>query len=377
MTKLSSSIKRHFFAASTALLMGSALSGTAIAALTNPADLEIEDKLSGLTGGDATIDTPIPFGKRAPTDAELAQAMRAAIADPAGFGANPAQPANLIAQRATIFRRGTAPVLAEQAIIEIYNGGADGAVNTSKAFKKARKLAASTINAVMLEAQIGSKTDRAGAVSAIASQVVCGVNNNETILGSRYVKALKHSVSTMVKAVAGLQGNTAVKVNVPTGGKIGDRMDDDDGTTGDGKAQAYEAAGAVTGAVAQFQQVNSFAGNSLVNAVVSAAAKAAPKRSLEIAQAAATAAAFVYGSSANFLAGGGDKLILKAMQKGLGPDRWAQQKARVKQAVLFGIDQAGLALNGDTGALGAGAAGINNYAFNNCTGIPVTDISGF
>jgi len=376
LTRLSSGLTGKFLPALAVAVLSFQSVNSTIAAITDPGSIEIEAKLSINTAGAATLDPDLPNGTRLPTSDELAVALRDAIADPAGVSSSTGLKADVLTTSAVKFNPNAAPILAGAAVTEVYNGGVDGAVNNKTKFDKANKLGAKVVAAALLNANLTSKTDPASAAAAITSEIVCALNDNQVILGtSFYKKALKKAVTSAVGAVKSNTGNILTKINVPTDGAIRVKMDDDDNVL-DTKAQAYEAAGAVTGAVTQLQKVGNFDNNALVAAVVTSAAKAAPARYLEIAQAAATAGAFVYGSAINFDNGGGDTLIANAIKKA-NPTAWQKRKTKVQQAVAFGMAEAALALSSIPGHLGAGAAGVANYAYNNCTGTPVTDIGGF
>ena len=81
---------------------------------------------------------------------------------------------------------------------------------------------------------------------------------------------------------------------------------------------------------------------------------------LEIAQAAAQAAATVSGTPQTYL---GDGIVSALM---LSKSAFTQNE--IRNAVTYGIQQA------SNGIVGAGAAGVRNYAFSSGTGTPVTSI---
>jgi len=364
---------------------------SAFAALTAPAQ-EIEAQLTSITAGAATLEVPVPAGKRAPTNQELAAATGLAIEDPAGVLGQPAQTPDAIAQAGVLYRPSAAPVIARVVTAEILDGGADGPITSVNKFTKQQTLAGKTLQTMMQAAGISSMVDPAAGAAAITANAICAVEDTGVLTVAQQKSAYKKLVTKAVRSVRSVV-SAASLVNVPdaddptmqslypklTGAANGGTRSSDnkDSIPNDGKAPSKAVAGVVTGAVTEIQDPGSFASNTYIKAVIQAAVLAAPESFAEIAQAAATAAAVVFGD-ADLFATQGAALIRQAVKVGLGTLATGGRASRTKEAVAFGIAEAKLVLAGSTTNYGAGAQGVANYSWNNrVNGSPVTDTTGF
>jgi hypothetical protein len=203
--------------------------------------------------------------------------------------------------------------------------------------------------------------DDTSAVAAISAATILGLLDANLPTDAKKLSAVKNAAGALVKAALLLHDDSSSLIQ-------------SDGAPGTSSLQpAKGSAGAVTGLVSQLE---GYGGTSvsalhpLAAAAITAAAKAAKKEGLEIAQAAAQAAQFVYqlfpGNSGEIDAAYKTAIVDAITAAGVvaaGPN--------LLNAVEFGVDEAVL------GHLGAGARGINNYTHHSGTGAPVTDISNF
>ena len=151
------------------------------------------------------------------------------------------------------------------------------------------------------------------------------------------------------------------------------------------KGSKNGAAGAVTGAIAVAAGVSNAdllpattAADALVRVIIQTAAKKAPERALEIAEASGYAFAGAYrGTTADgseitlnqFLTNNLDDIIA-AVASGLPTQKATNLAVKIRDRVQAGIALAygGISTNG--------AKGINNFVYNNGVLTPVSDIAG-
>jgi hypothetical protein len=339
----------------------------------------INQALSGtLTSGSASL-TPGP-GQRPPTNTELAQAVGLAISS------TTATLSDSIVGAATSYNSDIAPMIVGAAVTEELNLTGNDATD----FATANSTTAKIVTASYTYAKLSTRLDPTSAASAIMAEVMTGIHANQGTLGSNYTSAVQNAVLYSVLSVRSITGGAAAQVLVPKAGQagyshLGGLLDNKAGVgnrKNDGKAPSTAPAAIVTSAVSQVQGVGQYTSNALVYAVVQTAVLGARNLYLEIAQAATTAAAIVSGNAAAFDAQNGDSLIIAAVLQGLPAAQRAAKRIYVVEAVKWGIRQAKIALAygpATAGGIkydGAGAKGIAYYAYNNCTGTPVTDING-
>ncbi|HEX8371459.1 MAG TPA: hypothetical protein VF585_01660 [Chthoniobacterales bacterium] len=252
-----------------------------------------------------------------------------------------------------------APVFGEAGLNKVYGQNGFVGIPDNKKTAEAKKLVTSVFKLGL--GLIGSEQTRADEAAAIMSRAVNAVRDLPTVGTLDTLTPLSIVVTSALKAVS------SPKVN---------------------GADAVE--GIITGAVTQF------AGNSnedigsttpgdnsddVVKSILTTAAKAAPKRVAEIGR----AAGFAFAGTYLFTTTDGSEItvdefralnvekITAAILAGLsaGKAKSTLTQGQIRTAVDTGIVAA---FGGGTGVLGS--AGVNEFAYNNGQGEPVTDISG-
>lgn len=199
----------------------------------------------------------------------------------------------------------------------------------------------------------GNIDNSVAAAAAITAGVTCGILEAKS---SKEASALKATIAAAVKAAIGLEGN---------GAEGAGQFRQSDGTaSGFATVTQKGPAGVITGYISQEVDatVNQLPGGATgtIGTVLTAAVKKAKGYALEIAQAAAQA---IRSISPNFTSDLGGALATAISNGGS-----AFGSGQIQNAISFGITEAA------AGRVGAGAAGVLNYAHFNCTGSPVTSI---
>ncbi len=207
----------------------------------------------------------------------------------------------------------------------------------------------SSLNAPKIGGGAGDPVARAAAITAGLVDGLIESHNSKTDA------SLKAVVSAAVKASITLTGLDPNFQQVGTNGSASGAV-----STG--------PAGVITGYVSQYAKPTS---TDFVDAVLNAAAKSAKAYVLQIAQAAAEAAAYVYDTHNATPAGAGTYAGIVNALNGVNP---TLTSAQIRAAVDFGIAQAQSLAGGNLAAAGAGAAGVMNYTTHPVTGNFVTSI---
>ncbi len=220
---------------------------------------------------------------------------------------------------------------------------------------RAPKAAGKSVAAIFAYSRVDTAlvTDKPAAAAAITAGATVGIleaNLDGAKTGTdrkKEIAAVKGAVASAVKAALKLTGPNISQIDA----------------AGNATSQPSQgSAGVVTGYIAQVTQSGDTDIPLAVQAVLTAAGKAAKAYILEIAQAAATAGATV-SDAPSLYSGAGIVTALANIAKGL-------TNAQIQAAVDFGKSQAVAMIPG------AGAAGINNYGHSSGTGAPVTSIFG-
>jgi len=232
------------------------------------------------------------------------------------------------------------------------------------------------VNSAFSSSNIGSVLSSVSDDTAIAALLSSGIFNGlqKATVKSSQVGPIRNAAVTAAIKAAVLSIPDGTQIAVPKNGPV----DNASGSTaGDGLAASKAAAGVVTGLVSQYQ-LGTTKSNSVVSAIVKNAVKADKTDYLQIAQAAAEAAAYVFGLSntggANAFSVG---FITNAVKAAFGTVGATKAKY-ISDAVNFGKSLAiAYGLTSANITLGAGAAGIADYTYTGgSSGTPVTDITG-
>ena len=248
---------------------------------------------------------------------------------------------------AVIYAPRYAPDIAQTALADI-------AADTTLSPSKRDSEAASIVNSAMKAVLVGSKTRFPG-----------GVTNNSDGAAAVTSVAVAAVVNSSFHDLLGIVVTNAVKTAAKDGGK---------GTESG-------VAGAVTGAISQTAGVSN--GNisdgdtsdAVVISVITAAAKAAPGRVVDIATAVGYAFAGTYRattasgqeSPSDFLSTNLAGLV-SAIEAGLSNKNKAKYDSAIRNQVTAGIALA------YTGFVGPGQGGTNDFAYNNGNGNAVTNV---
>ncbi|MGC3988462.1 MAG: hypothetical protein QM796_02015 [Chthoniobacteraceae bacterium] len=340
----------------------------ALAAILTGGLLLTQSAMATLTADQSTIQNLLPTGvflEQAPyaTYDQLANATAAAVATSA-----------LTPDRA---------IAAAFALDSATTGGtdyrnADGAVVqsllTQVGGNKAQVIVA--VNAAFSASNIGSVLSSVSDDTAIAALLSSGIFNGlqKAVAKKALIGPIRNAAVTAAIKAAVISIPDGADIAVPKNGPVDNALGS---TAGDGLGASKAAAGVVTGLVSQYQ-LGTTKSNSVVAAIVKNAVKADKTDYLQIAQAAAQAAAYVFGLSntggANAFAAG---FIINAVKAAFGTVGATKAKY-ISDAVNFGKSLAiAYGLTSAQITLGAGAAGIADYTYTGgSSGTPVTDITG-
>jgi hypothetical protein len=335
--------------------------------------LPLQNVQAALTADQQIIENHLPagvvlespgIGETLATDQEIATATAAAVTDASLTALN-------AVAAAVSFRHSTTTLV----VLEVAKASPTQSTNIVRA----------AFQNLVLTTADGEIVDDVAAAAAIMANTATGIQTSAASATAKKT-ALTNAVKEAVTRALSVKGPTAKssQVYVPKNGVL-DNKTETGNTKNDGKAPSKGAAGVVTGAVAETQIVNNLttANKALVAAIVTAAVQKGSAYFLEISQAAATAAAYVYANHVAskvtaFDTGGGDTNIVNAAYAGLpAAKKTAANKTAITAAVKFGLGEAKLAMT-NVAHMGAGAKGVLNYADNsgNPTGTAVTDITG-
>lgn len=207
-------------------------------------------------------------------------------------------------------------------------------------------------------------TDRPGSAAAIIAGVTTGILESRIDLPklttTKQNSYLKAAVSAAVKSVVTLP------LNGPQIQQVTGTANGSDTTTTITSVTPNAAAGVVTGYVSQVVGLGETTISTDVKAVLTAAGAAAKGQVLELAQAAATAAAYVSGSKLSFTAADIVAAFVASKSKYTEP--------QILAAVNFGIQQSNLITSENASSYAAGAAGVRNFQHQRSLNDPVTSI---
>jgi hypothetical protein len=309
--------------------------------------LMLGSSAQALTRGEKEIQRKLPSGKtlNSATDEEFLTAMRAAIADPV----NPNTLTSQITKAAMKYVPNRAPDVISAGLNEVKTGGLSASLRNSEAMAIVSNVITKALKGV--DGQLdppSSAADRAAAITAAAVTVVKDLPSTDTLFTV--------TVKAAVKAGADFQ-----------------------------KGSKNGAAGAVTGAIAVAAGVSNdnlspgtTAGDALVSAIIKSAAKKAPDRVLEIAEASGYAFAGAYRGTTSdgleitlnqFLSNNLED-IFAAVASGLPAKKVTNLAVKIHDRI-----QAGIAL-AYGGIVTDGGKGINNFSYTNGVLNPVTDVAG-
>ncbi|MEA3188887.1 MAG: hypothetical protein QOD99_2717 [Chthoniobacter sp.] len=318
------------------------------------------------------VDTFMPAGKTVRTGSpqEVDDASKQAIA-------STSKPATVTTAKIVALGAKYAPTLSPD-LVEA--GIRDIGSSTSNLTPTARSVAAnaiikSTMTAVLKGSKLrfnGGAHNKADGAAAVTSRAVCAAlhdgntNNPSTfplLLGAVVTDAIKaaksqgaHLTASSAVGAVSVNGDAGVTTGAiaETAGVSNGNIND---TTGDADANS----------------------DTIVKSVIAAAAKAGVSRIRDVAQAVGYAFAGTYRVTTNdgveatktSFETTNEQALVDAIKAGLAPKTATKLTAIILSQVHTGIEIAYTDL-----ASGPGFKGINSFAYNNCNGSPVTDVSG-
>jgi hypothetical protein len=236
-----------------------------------------------------------------------------------------------------------------------------------------------TVAAAFLSSNIGSITSTAADDSSVASALSAGIFTGlqQATVRQRLIGRIRNAA--VVEAIKGAMVATTFsdgpQIAVPQSGPVDALY----GNPTDGLAASKPAAGVITGIVSQYQ-LGTTKSNGVVGAIIRIAVQTDKSDYLQIAQAAAQTAAYVFSLSnvggANAFGAG---FIMQAVKHAFNPLGIvsAKKAGYIRDAVNFGKSLAiAYQLTSSDVTLGAGAAGVADYTYSGGSGTPVTDITG-
>jgi hypothetical protein len=311
--------------------------------------LMLGSSAQALTRGEKEIQKKLPAGTTldGATDEQFLTAMRAAMANPTNSHTLTSE----IVKAAMKYVPNRAPDVVSAGLSQVKSDALPASLETSEGKTIVSTVMKKSLQGVPNQGLLppNSAADRAAAITAAAVEVV------------------KDQPSESGLFVATIKGAVSAGAEFQKGSKNG-------------------AAGAVTGAIAvaagqsndDLAPATPGTGDALVTAIIKTAAKKAPQRALEIAEAAGYAFAFAYRgttSDANEITI--DQFLTKnledifaAVALGLPPKKANSLAVKIHDRVRAGIALAygGISTNG--------AKGINNFVYTNGVITPVSDIAG-
>jgi hypothetical protein len=332
---------KKFLSFGAAFLATAALASAAL----SPAEQEINRKIKQRYGNSVNINSATPD--------QIVTATQDAVND---ASIDPAIKTSALISAAVRYAPRRSPELAGIGLNDIQADNTLGALDRQN---QAKSITASTIRGALAGSDIrfrGGVNDNAAGAAAVTSIAVTAVKD------SAFPELLGNVVSSAVSTATALEKNLRPQ---PPGGKTG-------------------AAGAALGAVAQVAGVSNDnitdqdADDSVTKRVIRTAVQSAPNRVAAIAKAVAYSFAFTYlvtttdgteDSAATFRQTNFAALV-NIIKSGLKPDQRAKFHRVIAERVRAGIALA------YTGAESSGSRGINNFAYNNGQGTPVTDVQG-